>query len=48
MTVRERILALKLLEKQEKCPEYAVRIGIQVQIKKTDSQNKEEEKCLKY
>ena len=36
MTARERILALKLLEKQEKNPEYAQRIGIQVSIKKTD------------
>lgn len=41
MTVRERILALELLEKQEKRPDYAERIGIQVQMKKTDSQNKE-------
>ena len=32
MTVRERILALKLLEKQERHPEYAKRIGIQVSI----------------
>ena len=32
MTVRERILALKLLEKQERNPEYAKRIGIQVDM----------------
>ena len=31
-TVRERILALKLLEKQERNPEYAKRIGIQVDM----------------
>lgn len=41
MTARERILAIRLLEKQEKQPEYAKRIGIQVQMKKTDLQNKE-------
>ena len=41
MTARERILALRLLEKQEKQPEYAKRIGIQVQMKKTDLQNRE-------
>ena len=32
MTARERILALKLLEKQEQSPEYARRIGIQVSM----------------
>ncbi len=32
MTVRERILAIKLLEKQEKNPEYAKQIGIQVSM----------------
>ena len=32
MTARERILALRLLEKQERLPEYAKRIGIQVCI----------------
>ena len=32
MTVRERILALKLREKQERNPEYAKRIGIQVDM----------------
>lgn len=41
MTARERILAIRLLEKQEKQPEYAKRIGIQVQMKKTDLQNRE-------
>ena len=37
MTARERILAIKLLEKQERNPEYAERIGIQVSIVKKDS-----------
>ena len=36
MTVRERILAIKLLEKQEKNPEYAKQIGIQVSMVKKD------------
>lgn len=30
MTVKQRILAIRLLEKQNKDPEYAQRIGIQV------------------
>ena len=34
MTVRERILALKLLEKEERNPEYAKQIGVHVSIKK--------------
>ena len=36
MTARERILAIKLLEKQERNPEYAKRIGIQVNMEKKD------------
>lgn len=36
MTARERILALKLLEKQEKNPEYAKQIGIQVSVTTRD------------
>lgn len=36
MTARERILAIKLLEKQEKNPEYAKQIGIQVSMVKKD------------
>ena len=36
MTARERILAIKLLEKQERKPEYAERIGIQVSMEKKD------------
>lgn len=34
MTVRERILAIRLLEKQVKNPEYVEKFGIQVTIKK--------------
>lgn len=37
MTARERILAIRLLEKQEKNPEYTQRIGIQVAMKKNES-----------
>lgn len=32
MTARERILAIKLLEKKERNPDYAKRIGIQVSM----------------
>ena len=42
MTARERILALRLLEKQERNPEYAGRIGIQVYMMTQDPENKEE------
>ena len=36
MTARERILAIKLLEKQERNPEYAKQIGIQVRFVNKD------------
>ncbi len=42
MTARERILALKLLEKQEQHPEYARRIGIQVNMMTKDPKKLEE------
>lgn len=42
MTARERILALRLLEKQERCPEFAKRIGVWVTMEKKDPKNKEE------
>lgn len=41
MTTIERIRAIRLLEKQEKQPEYARRIGIQVSMVKKDSQKME-------
>ena len=41
MTTRERILAIKLLEKQEHKPEYAERIGIQVSMVKKDPKTTE-------
>ena len=43
MTARERILAIRLLEKQERRPEYAKRIGIQVQMKKADAQEEKKD-----
>lgn len=42
MTPKERILALRLLEKQEQHPEYAKRIGIQVKLLNKDPKNLEE------
>ena len=36
MTTRERILAIQLLEKQKRNPEYAKQIGIQVSMEKKD------------
>ena len=36
MTVRERILALRLLEKQKKNPEYAKKIGLEVKVKEKE------------
>ena len=34
MTVRERVLALRLLEKQKKNPELAKKIGLTIEVKK--------------
>jgi len=42
MTARERILALKLLEKQEQNPDYAKRIGIRVNLVKKDPKDLED------
>lgn len=39
MTVRERMLALKIKEKQDKNPEYAKKIGIQVNIVENKNRN---------
>ena len=36
MTVRERLLALRLLEKQEKCPQRIRSMGIQVRMIQKD------------
>ena len=42
MTARERVLAIKLLEKLERNPEYARQIGIQASMTKKDLKAKEE------
>ena len=42
MTPRERILALRLLEKQKRKPEYTTGIGIQVRLVNKDSGKMEE------
>ena len=42
MTVKERILALKLLEKQERNPEYIKQLGIQACMEKKDLNVQEE------
>ena len=42
MTARERILALKLLEKQEQKPDYTRRIGIQVNMRTKDASRLED------
>lgn len=41
MTARERIIAIKLIESAERQPEYARQIGVRIQMRKTDSKNKE-------
>ena len=38
MTVKERILALRLLEKQKKNPELAKQLGINVYMKKKEKE----------
>lgn len=42
MSTKERILALRLLEKQKRNPEYAERIGVQVRMIKKNPKVKEE------
>ena len=42
MTARERILAIRLLEKQERNPEYAKQSGMQVSMTKKDLKETEE------
>ena len=39
MSVRERMLALKIKEKQDKNPEYAKKIGIQVKIVENENRD---------
>lgn len=37
MTVRERILAIRLLEQQEKNPEYLKKLGVHIEINKVET-----------
>ena len=43
LTVRERVLALRLLEKQKKNPEVAKQVGIHVQMKEKSKHLTEKE-----
>lgn len=40
MSVKARLLALKLLEKQKKNPEYAKQIGIEVKVVEKEKEEK--------
>lgn len=37
VTVRERILAIKLLEQKEKNPEYLKKLGVRIEINKVEA-----------
>lgn len=39
MGVKQRILALRLLEKQNKNPKYAKKLGIEIKINKKEKKN---------
>lgn len=41
MSVRERILAIRLIEMQERNPEYAKRLGIEVKMENKNNANTE-------
>ena len=44
MTVRERVLAIKLLEQQEKRPEYLEQLGVLITMKQVESTDDERRK----
>ena len=44
MTARGRLLAIKLLEQQERNPEYLKQLGVQVHISKVESTDNERRK----
>lgn len=44
MTVRERILAMRLLERQEKNPEYLKKLGVYITVHQAEPTDIEEEK----
>ncbi len=41
MSARQRILALKLLERQKRNPEFAKKIGLEIQMMKNTTNSKE-------
>lgn len=44
MTVRGRLLAIKLLERQEKNPEYLKELGVRIKMNKVESTDDERRK----
>ena len=42
MNVRQRVLALRLLEKQKRNPEYAKRLGVETAVSKNTAKKKQE------
>lgn len=46
MTVRGRLLAIKLLEQQEKNPEYLKELGIRIDMNQADSADDERRNAL--
>ena len=44
MSVRERILAIKLMEMQEKNPEYAKRLGVEVKMEEKSEDDEDTRK----
>ena len=44
MTVRGRLLAIKILDRQEKNPEYLRKLGIQITMSKVESTDDERRK----
>ena len=46
VTVHERILVIRLLEQQEKNPEYLKRLGVHIEINKVETTCKERRKCI--
>ncbi len=45
MSVKARLLALKLLEKQKRNPEYAKQIGIEVKVVEKEKEKEEKKSC---
>ena len=41
MSVKSRLLALKLLEKQKRNPEYAIQFGIEVNVVEKEKEEKD-------